>query len=88
MEALFLEHEGYFGALGAFLLSQGIAQGEHGFFQWDPKLKTPGMNNSSSNNNNNSNIDDDVASVPESTDSTSSNGFHRRSETMSSLEIP
>lgn len=24
MEALFLEHEGYFGALGAFLLSQGI----------------------------------------------------------------
>jgi pantothenate kinase len=26
MEALFLEHEGYFGALGAFLLSQGISQ--------------------------------------------------------------
>ena len=25
MEALFLEHEGYFGALGAFLLSQGIS---------------------------------------------------------------
>ena len=24
MEALFLEHEGYFGALGAFLLNQGI----------------------------------------------------------------
>jgi type II pantothenate kinase len=24
MEALFLEHEGYFGALGAFLLSQGV----------------------------------------------------------------
>jgi hypothetical protein len=26
MEALFLEHEGYFGALGAFLLSQGISE--------------------------------------------------------------
>lgn len=26
MEALFLEHEGYFGALGAFLLSQNIDQ--------------------------------------------------------------
>jgi len=25
MEALFLEHEGYFGALGAFLLSQGVS---------------------------------------------------------------
>jgi hypothetical protein len=24
MEALFLEHEGYFGALGAFLLSQDV----------------------------------------------------------------
>jgi hypothetical protein len=35
MEALFLEHEGYFGALGAFLLSQGISHGENGFFQWD-----------------------------------------------------
>lgn len=28
MEALFLEHEGYFGALGAFLLSQGIPSEE------------------------------------------------------------
>jgi type II pantothenate kinase len=28
MEALFLEHEGYFGALGAFLLSQGIPHQE------------------------------------------------------------
>lgn len=27
MEALFLQHEGYFGALGAFLLSQGISVG-------------------------------------------------------------
>ena len=34
MEALFLEHEGYFGALGAFLLSQNITEGEEGFFQW------------------------------------------------------
>ena len=33
MEALFLEHEGYFGALGAFLLSQGISHGEKGFVQ-------------------------------------------------------
>ena len=32
MEALFLEHEGYFGALGAFLLSQHISHGEQGFF--------------------------------------------------------
>ena len=40
MEALFLEHEGYFGALGAFLLSQGISHGESGFFQWD-KLQSP-----------------------------------------------
>jgi type II pantothenate kinase len=30
MEALFLEHEGYFGALGAFLLSQGISQAAFG----------------------------------------------------------
>jgi len=29
MEALFLEHEGYFGALGAFLLHQGIQQPQH-----------------------------------------------------------
>ena len=28
MEALFLEHEGYFGALGAFLLSQSIPHQE------------------------------------------------------------
>jgi len=34
MEALFLEHEGYFGALGAFLMSQKIAQDDGGFFQW------------------------------------------------------
>jgi type II pantothenate kinase len=33
MEALFLEHEGYFGALGAFLLSQGISSNEYGFFE-------------------------------------------------------
>jgi type II pantothenate kinase len=32
MEALFLEHEGYFGALGAFLLSQGISSDECGSF--------------------------------------------------------
>lgn len=30
MEALFLEHEGYFGALGAFLLHQGITADEDG----------------------------------------------------------
>jgi type II pantothenate kinase len=30
MEALFLEHEGYFGALGAFLLHQGIPQPRSG----------------------------------------------------------
>lgn len=30
MEALFLEHEGYFGALGAFLLHQGITAYEDG----------------------------------------------------------
>ena len=28
MEALFLEHEGYFGALGSFLLHQGITHDE------------------------------------------------------------
>jgi type II pantothenate kinase len=33
MEALFLEHEGYLGALGAFLLSQEISQTDKGFFQ-------------------------------------------------------
>ena len=33
MEALFLEHEGYFGALGAFLISQNIThKNAHGFF--------------------------------------------------------
>lgn len=30
MEALFLEHEGYFGALGSFLLHQGITHDEVG----------------------------------------------------------
>merc|ERR1712137_804823 len=34
MEALFLEHEGYFGALGAFLTTQNIEKKEGGFFQW------------------------------------------------------
>jgi len=33
MEALFLEHEGYFGALGAFLMSQKIEKRKSGFFQ-------------------------------------------------------
>ncbi len=33
MEALFLEREGYLGALGAFLLSQEISQTDTGFFQ-------------------------------------------------------
>ena len=37
MEALFLEHEGYFGALGAFLLSQNISHSDQGFFQWDKR---------------------------------------------------
>lgn len=41
MEALFLEHEGYFGALGAFLLSQGISHSENGFFQWDKCQQAP-----------------------------------------------
>jgi type II pantothenate kinase len=35
MEALFLEREGYLGALGAFLLCQGISQTDSGFFQRD-----------------------------------------------------
>jgi type II pantothenate kinase len=34
MEALFLEHEGYFGALGAFLMTQNIEKRDGGFFQW------------------------------------------------------
>ena len=34
MEALFLEHEGYFGALGAFLMTQNIENKADGFFQW------------------------------------------------------
>jgi type II pantothenate kinase len=34
MEALFLEHEGYFGALGAFLMTQNIEKKDDGFFQW------------------------------------------------------
>lgn len=37
MEALFLEHEGYFGALGAFLLSQNITHGDSGSFLWEGK---------------------------------------------------
>jgi type II pantothenate kinase len=37
MEALFLEHEGYFGALGAFLMSQKIEQDDGGFVQWGEK---------------------------------------------------
>ncbi|KAG7365550.1 pantothenate kinase [Nitzschia inconspicua] len=35
MEALFLQHEGYFGALGAFLKSQKIEKQEEGYFQWE-----------------------------------------------------
>jgi len=35
MEALFLEHEGYFGALGAFLKSQHIENREDVFSQWE-----------------------------------------------------
>ena len=35
MEALFLEHEGYFGALGAFLMSQNIECRKGGFYQWE-----------------------------------------------------
>jgi type II pantothenate kinase len=41
MEALFLEHEGYFGALGAFLLSQGISCDECGCFPWEGSRPTP-----------------------------------------------
>lgn len=41
MEALFLEHEGYFGALGAFLLSQGISSDECGCFPWEGSRPTP-----------------------------------------------
>jgi type II pantothenate kinase len=39
MEALFLEHEGYLGALGAFLLSQRISQTDKGFYQWDSEIQ-------------------------------------------------
>jgi len=35
MEALFLEHEGYFGALGAFLTTQNIEKKDGGFFHWE-----------------------------------------------------
>lgn len=35
MEALFLEHEGYFGSLGAFLMTQNIEKRKGGFFQWE-----------------------------------------------------
>ena len=42
MEALFLEHEGYFGALGAFLISQNISPTEKGIFEWEDNLaKSP-----------------------------------------------
>ena len=34
MEALFLEHEGYFGALGAFLMTHHIGK-DGGYFQWN-----------------------------------------------------
>lgn len=43
MEAQFLEHEGYFGALGAFLLNQGIEHdgnsSKHNSEHKDPKNK-------------------------------------------------
>ena len=68
MEALFLEHEGYFGALGSFLLSQNISHGEKGFYQWDsrppPTPTKAGMNM------------DDGPSKANAT-------FHRRSTTYS-----
>ncbi|CAJ1949795.1 unnamed protein product [Cylindrotheca closterium] len=35
MEALFLEHEGYFGALGAFLVSQNVPNVEEGLGEWN-----------------------------------------------------
>lgn len=35
MEALFLEHEGHFGALGAFLMTQNIEKKNGGYFQWE-----------------------------------------------------
>jgi pantothenate kinase len=41
MEALFLQHEGYFGALGAFLKSQNIEAQEEGFFQWEDGSHRP-----------------------------------------------
>ena len=39
MEALFLEHEGYFGALGAFILSQNINHNDAG--QWSNSADAP-----------------------------------------------
>ncbi|KAG7345906.1 pantothenate kinase [Nitzschia inconspicua] len=41
MEALFLQHEGYFGALGAFLKSQKIEKQEEGYFQWEDGRHMP-----------------------------------------------
>eukprot|EP00934_Nitzschia_sp_Nitz4_P007475 Nitzschia sp. Nitz4//scaffold349_size16934//8509//11235//NITZ4_008848-RA/size16934-snap-gene-0.0-mRNA-1//1//CDS//3329548707//7465//frame0 len=51
MEALFLEHEGYFGALGAFLMSQNISQDEEGFFQWDQDKVSSGDLSSTADSN-------------------------------------
>jgi type II pantothenate kinase len=85
MEALFLEHEGYFGALGAFLLSQGLA----------PSPSTPSAQSQSqagtstskdkdgSNSNNNNTTS---ASARTSTSTTSSPTrpmtMHRRRDTV------
>lgn len=44
MEALFLEHEGYFGALGAFLMSQKIEQDDKGFVPWGTREGRATMN--------------------------------------------
>lgn len=46
MEALFLEHEGYFGALGAFLVSQNVPNVEEGFKDWNNENGNHKLNSS------------------------------------------
>ena len=87
MEALFLEHEGYFGALGAFLLSQGISsnpsqlhsrdQSRHSAHVLTPQHSMPIYSDDEVDPD-----DDHVSHLPSKLYSgTATTAFHRRSMT-------
>jgi len=66
MEALFLEHEGYFGALGAFLMSQKIGQDDGGFVQWGERVRPSPERSTSSYIHNNERMNRQSEKNPQS----------------------